>query len=129
MRFEVQDVAVECVRVLRGMTDRLRLRDADLADQLRRAANSMALNIAEGRWRTGKDKSNRFRVAAGSANEVRACLNVAEAWGMLSAEETREPIALIDRLLAMLWRLLHPRNRNPNRLRSTESTPTADHGH
>ena len=70
----------------------------------------MVLNIAEGRWRTGKDKTNRFRIAAGSASELHACLELAEAWGLVSAALVAKPLEQIDRLLAMTWRLLNPRN-------------------
>jgi len=48
-----------------------------------------------------------FRIAAGSAAEVRATLEVALAWGYLDAA----PLAAaeVDRVLAMLWRLTHRR--------------------
>ena len=110
MRFHVHDLAIECIRSLREPVQRIRLHDPNLADQLRRAASSMVLNIAEGRWRTGKDKTNRFRIAAGSASEFHACLELAEAWGLVSAALVAKPLEQIDRLLAMTWRLLNPRN-------------------
>jgi four helix bundle protein len=100
MGFDVQDLALECIRLLRVPLERIRLHDPALADQLRRAASSVALNIAEGRWRTGKDKTNRFRIAAGSASEARACLQICEAWGLVSAELVSKPLEVIDRLLA-----------------------------
>jgi hypothetical protein len=61
--------------------------------------------LAEGRRRAGADRLHSWRVAAGSAEEVRAALRVAEAWGDLSAAEVSAAIVLLDRLLAMLWRL------------------------
>ena len=81
--------------------------DRSLADQLRRAASSVVLNIAEGNRRTGKDRLHFFRIAAGSAAEARAALEVARAWGMVGAAPVAE--AELDRVLAMLWRLTHRR--------------------
>ncbi|MEJ7604187.1 MAG: hypothetical protein WKG01_40355, partial [Kofleriaceae bacterium] len=51
----------------------------------------------------------------GSAHEVKAALDVAEAWGYV--EHATEERALVDRLLALLWRLtsspkLQPVRRN-----------------
>jgi hypothetical protein len=43
----------------------------------------------------------------GSANEVRAALQTASAWGWL--EDASEALAKVDRLLALLWPLTHPR--------------------
>jgi len=42
---------------------------------------------------------------AGSADEVRAALRVAEAFGYLEPAAIEEPLQLVDRVLAMLWRL------------------------
>jgi hypothetical protein len=48
-----------------------------------------------------------FRIAAGSADETRTHLRVAEAWGYLSASEIEVPLRLADRQLAILWKLTH----------------------
>lgn len=48
-----------------------------------------------------------YAMAAGSASEIRAALDVAQAWGWsIACEPARE---LLDRQRAMLWRLTHPR--------------------
>jgi four helix bundle protein len=85
--------------------ERLRSRDRALSEQIRRAASGISLNLAEGRRRCGADRLHSWRIAAGSAEEVRAALRVAAAWGDLAAAEVSEAIVLLDRLLAMLWRL------------------------
>ena len=56
MAFEVLEVAVQMVGALRETLTVLGRRDPDLARQVRRAAASVALNIGEGRRRTGKDR-------------------------------------------------------------------------
>ena len=52
--------------------------DADLADQARRAAQSMVLNIAEGRAHTGKARLHHYAVAHGSAAELCAVLDLVD---------------------------------------------------
>jgi four helix bundle protein len=74
---------------------------------MRRAASSVALNLAEGNRRTGQDRLQFFRIAAGSAAEVRAALEVALAWGYIDAAPLAE--TELDRVLAMVWRLTHRR--------------------
>ena len=110
-KFQAYEIALEMVAALRPSLEALARKDRDLADQVRRAASSVVLNLAEGARRTGKDRQHFYRIAAGSAAEVRAALAVARAWGNL------EPVAgveaLLDRVLAMLWRLTHGRRPRP----------------
>ncbi len=49
---------------------------AHLRDQLQRAADSVVLNIAEGRARGGDAGRNHFRIASGSAAEACAALDL-----------------------------------------------------
>ena len=51
--------------------------DADLRDQAVRAARSMVLNIAEGCGRNGKSRRHHYSLAAGSAAETCAALDLA----------------------------------------------------
>ena len=83
----------------------MHLHDRNLADQIRRAGSSIALNLNEGRKRTGADQRRFFRHAAGSASEVRAGLEVADAWGW--APDVARVAPLLDRVIAMLWKLTH----------------------
>jgi len=59
--------------------NRIGRKDPDLARQLRRAAASVPLNIAEGTAGLGKTRTARYADALGSAYEVDACLDVAVA--------------------------------------------------
>jgi four helix bundle protein len=101
------DVSLDLIRRLRSPVSALARRDPSLADQLRRAASSVSLNLAEGSRREGKDRLQHWRIAAGSADEVVAGLRVAEAWGHLEPAEVQPLLALGDRLLGMLWGLTH----------------------
>ena len=105
MEFIALETSLQLIRVLRQAISPLRYRDPKLQDQIRRAASSISLNLAEGAERSGKDRWRHYRIAAGSAEEVRVALRVGLAWGDLSGECVREPLELLDRLLGMLWRL------------------------
>jgi four helix bundle protein len=95
--------ALQIIRALRGPVDGLKAYDANAADQVIRAATSVTHNVAEGSRRSGKDRKRFYRMAAGSAAEVLAALDTAEAWGW--ELDTRDARALIDRELALLWGL------------------------
>jgi four helix bundle protein len=110
MGFDALDIAVKLPVVLRKHVELLRLHDRELAEQIRRAINGVALAVGEGARREGKDRIQYFRVASGSASEARAAINVAEGWGYLKTEDLLEAHALLDRQLAILWRLIHPRS-------------------
>jgi four helix bundle protein len=105
--FDALEVSLDLVRALRRPVALVRNRDRDLSRQIRRAASSIALNIAEGRERAGADRAHHWRVAAGSAAEVRAALRVAVAWGDVEDRDVARALELLDRVLAMLWRMMH----------------------
>jgi four helix bundle protein len=53
-------------------------RDRDLGRQLRRASESIALNVHEGMYSRGRNRAARYHTALGSAGEVLACIQVAQ---------------------------------------------------
>ena len=103
--FEALEVSLETVAALREPLRVVRSRDGDLYRQLRRAGSSIPLNIAEGGRRVGKDRKHLWRVAAGSADEVRVALRTAVAWGDLDIAATTTSLQLLDRVIAMLWKM------------------------
>ena len=105
MRFEALEQSIEMIRQLRRPVARLKTRDPKLTRQIREAASSVALNIGEGSRRRGQDKVHFFRVASGSAEEVRTALRVAEAWGDLDEASVRPAFGTIDRVLRLLYGL------------------------
>jgi four helix bundle protein len=107
MVFEVEEVAVQLIEVLRPMVPRIKARDRGLADQLTRAASSVALNIGEGNYSDPGNRRARFFTAAGSANETRLALRVAASWGLCSPTDAEAALLLIKRILSMLWKLTH----------------------
>jgi four helix bundle protein len=99
--------ALELVRALVPIIAELKKHSAAQADQLERAASSMVLNIAEGSRRQGKDPRRFYSFANGSASEIRAVLDLAQALGWrLEDARARQ---LLDRELGLLWGLVHGR--------------------
>lgn len=105
MPFQVEEFSVELITALRPLIPRIKRHDRSLADQLVRAASSIALNIGEGQHSDPGNRKARFYSAAGSANETRTALRVAAAWGYFPATEAAPAAALLDRIVAMLWKL------------------------
>jgi len=101
--FIAYEVSVELIHSLRELLPVIKRQDRDLADQIHRAATSVALNLSEGARLTTGHARRHFEIAHGSAMEVKAGLDVSAAWGWVnSTAATRQ---ILDRLLALLWRL------------------------
>ncbi len=107
MVFEVEEAALQLIETLRPMVPRIKARDRALAEQLTRAASSVALNIGEGNYSDPGNRRARFFTAAGSANETRLALRVATSWGYCGAADAEAAQFLIKRILSMLWKLTH----------------------
>jgi four helix bundle protein len=94
---------------IRPLIERIARHDRSLAQQLRRSASSVALNIGEAQHSRGDNQPARFQDAAGSASESRAALRAALAWGYITAAQQQLVDGELDRVLAMLWGLLYRR--------------------
>ena len=100
-----QTVALEAIRRLRPIVEKVQRRDRDLADQLRRAASSVVLNAAEARGTRGGNRRRRFETALGSATEASSALEVAVAWGYVAESDVVDAEAQLDRARALPWKL------------------------
>ena len=100
----IYSVTIGLLRDLRPLIEKINGKDANLADQLRRAAASVPLNLQEGAYSQGRNERARWHNALGSAAEVRACLDVAEALGYVEQVDDRLRDSL-DHIIATLHRL------------------------
>ena len=105
--FHVLEAALEVIDQLALVEPKLRSKRKSLAHEIGRAAESIALNVSEGRPRAGLDKPDLYRRAAGSASELTTALRIARAGRIITAEEFAAIDTPLDRVRAMLWRLTH----------------------
>jgi four helix bundle protein len=101
----VYQAAVQMNRQVAGLVGVLERKDRDLLRQLKRAARSVALNIAEGLGNAAGNRELRLQTALGSAREVMACLDVADAWGYLGPEHKALTVR-VDGVVARLFKLV-----------------------
>ncbi len=81
---------------------------SDLADQLRRAADSIVLNICEGAGELSpKEKARLYRIARRSATECVGAIDLFGARKVLTEDQLEASHALLDRILAMLTKLVY----------------------
>jgi len=99
----VYEKAREVVRELGPLVHLIREHDKSLADQLKRAAQSVVLNIAEARGNDAGNARARFCTACGSAKEVRAAIHIASDWGYIEAQRAARLDERLDEVCAITW--------------------------
>ena len=107
MALHVHEIALQVVSDMAELLPKIASHDRNLAQQLRRAATSVVLNIAEAEHSDAGNRRARFHTAAGSANETRSAIRVAVAWRYLQREQVEASLNGLDRGNAMIWRLTH----------------------
>jgi four helix bundle protein len=104
---DVYQQSTAFVREADSLASQFRPHDSDLADQLRRAAQKVPSQIAEGfgRWHV-KDKVHLYRLALGSVNECVGHLDVALQRKLISESVSKTHCENLDRIAQMLQRLI-----------------------
>ncbi len=98
-------VSIQLCRDVRVIGEHVGRHDRNLLDQLRRAVTSVPLNLAESDGVQGGNRRQRRLTALGSAKEVGACLDVAEALGYAAVDRTvRERLDHVIGVLVKLTR-------------------------
>lgn len=107
MPFQAEELSLELIEALVPLMPRIKQRDKDLESQLRRAASSIGLNCAEAAFSDPGNRRARLLSAAGSANETQHALRQAISWQLVTTHEAAKPLALVKRLVAILWKMTH----------------------
>jgi four helix bundle protein len=106
-RLDVEQRAIEFLALVYDIVDGLPRGQADRADQLTRAAESVVRNMAEGagRWSLA-DSANRYKIARGEAMECAASLDVMKLRKLLSEAPYERGGRLLEGVVAMLTKML-----------------------
>lgn len=105
-RLDVYRLAMEFCALALGIAGRLPRGHAQLADQLRRAATSIPLNIAEGAGKTsGQDRVHCHRIARGEAMEAGAGLDIIRLLRVVPPGDLDRGKDLLVRIVSMLTRM------------------------
>ena len=104
-RLDVYQRTIEFLSLVLGAIEDFPPGQSAVRDQLKRAAMSIPLNIAEGVGRTSRQDAKRFyAIARGSAMESGAVIDVCRLLGLINEESSRNAKALLERIVAMLSR-------------------------
>jgi four helix bundle protein len=108
-KLDVYQRSIEFVAFARRAVQLLPKGHSDLVDQIRRAAQSMPHNIAEGAGKTTRaDRAKYFTIARGSAMECAAHLDVMRVEELLDEQAYARGVELLERIVAMLTKLIDP---------------------
>ena len=98
--------ALELATLARPLVEAVQRKDRDLASQVRRAINSIALNVAESQGNAGGNSRVRLESALGSLYEARAGILLAIAWGYITQAAAGEVLVSLNRLGGRLFGVL-----------------------
>ena len=104
-RLDVYRCAVQFLGLAARFGERAPRGYGSLSDQLRRAALSVPLNIAEGSGKSDRDAQRFYAIARGSALECAAILDAFGALGFMQESELTEPLGRLERIVSMLTRM------------------------
>jgi four helix bundle protein len=111
-RLDVYHVSIRLVAEVHRLTARVPRGWSKLKDQARRAAISIALNVAEASGEfSPKEKRRLIRIARRSATECVAALDVLRVLDAVSDEDLEVARELLDRIVAMLTNMSRPKRR------------------
>ena len=99
-------MGVRLLPVAIGIADRVPSKYSSLADQLRRAAIAIPLNIAEGSGKsTGPDQRRFYAIARGSAMECAAIVDACRALELVLPAQAQDADELLGPVVRMLSKM------------------------
>src|SRR5262245_7914971 len=98
-KLDVYRCATEFLALTVGLSEEIPRGNASILDQLRRAATSIPLNIAEAAGRTGgADAARAYAIARGSAMECAAVLDALTILKLVDPDVHRQGLELLERI-------------------------------
>jgi four helix bundle protein len=104
-RLDVYRASIEFLELALRVVDALPRGHAALADQFRRAAMSVPLNIAEAAGKSAAERAHHQRIARGSAMECGAILDVVRLLRVAGEKDIDSGKELLVRVVSMLTRM------------------------
>ena len=105
-RLDVYKCSIEFLAMSMRLLSSLPKGSGKLAEQLRGAALSIPLNIAEGAGRaTGPDGARHYAIARGSAMECAAIIDAMRVLELVDEDNHRRAVELLERIVAMTTKL------------------------
>jgi len=109
-RLDVYQVSLDFSAWAYALSKGLKGPDHHARDQLMRASQSIALNIAMGCGKiSSADRSRDLQIASGSARECDAILDILNCCRVLESEQHLVGKEMLVRIVSMLTRLIGPR--------------------
>lgn len=96
LRQQLLEQIIAIIERARPLVEAIKRKDRDLASQLGRALNSIALNVAEGFGSKAGNARLRFQSALGSLYEAQAALKVSAAWGYVSPQSSAGVVQALE---------------------------------
>ncbi len=108
-KLHVYQASIEFIALAESTIEHLPKGNSAIIDQLRRAAMSVALNIAEGYGKRGPaDRARFYDIARGSAHECGAVIDVLMSRTLIEEKLFRRHKTLLHRIVSMLVKLASP---------------------
>jgi four helix bundle protein len=104
-RLDVYRCAAQFLGLATHLAERAPRGYGELGEQLRRAALSVPLNIAEGSGKSERDARRFYAIARGSALECAAILDALVTLGFTQDKDLSESLELLERIVSMLTRM------------------------
>jgi four helix bundle protein len=105
LRQQLLDQVITIIQQVRPLVAGIERKDRDLAAQLKRSLNSIALNVSEAFGGRAGNARLSFRRALGELYESQAALQLGAAWEYVPAGQVQASVEALDRLGARLYGL------------------------
>lgn len=105
-KLDVYRLSLDFLALVFPLLEQLPRGNAQISDQLRRAALSIPLNIAEGNGKPSRpDRRRFFAIARGSSMECAAVIDILKLMEMIGDDDRSRAKQMLERIVAMLSKM------------------------